>query len=118
MAGVRDLWAWLARPRTRNVLGFLGAGLAAVVAALWQLYLHFAPPATSAQATAAQATAAPVPAQAVSLTTPGGVDPASLKRLEAGQQRALDAETAAVNGITDQIDAPGKPAKPASAPGR
>lgn len=112
MAGVRALWAWLARPRTRNVLGFLGAGLAALVAALWQVYLHFAPPAPAQPPPAPIAAASPVPSPAPQ----AGVDPAAVRRLQAGQERALDSETAALNSIADQIDAAGKapPAAPAA----
>jgi hypothetical protein len=103
MSGVGRVWAWLSKARTRNVLGFLGAGLAAVVGALWQLYLHRAPAPTLAQPQL-QATTAP----------PASTDAAAAARLQASQKRALDAEATALDNVTRQIDAAGSPPSPAS----
>ena len=107
MSGVGKLWVWLSRPRTRNVLGFLGAGIAVVVAALWQAYLHFAPSPAPPKATTVAApaqTAAPM----------AGVDTAGLERLQSSQKHALDSEASALDKISQQIDAAGNPPPPAS----
>jgi hypothetical protein len=107
MSGVGRLWAWLSKARTRSVLAFLGAGLAAVVAALWQAYLYFAPAPTRAQPQfhsqpQLQATTAP----------PASIDVADAERLQASQKHALDAEATALDNVTSQIDAAGKPTSP------
>lgn len=102
MSGVEKLWNWLSKARTRNVLAFLGAGLAAVVAALWQAYLHFAPPPTQVQPhTEPQLEATPAPL--------AGTDVAGTERLQASQKRALDAEAAALDNVTQQIETAGGP---------
>jgi tellurite resistance protein TehA-like permease len=106
MSGVGRFWAWLSRPRTRSVLAFIGAGLAAVAAALWQVYLHFTPaPVQRPAAPEVQMVTAP----------PANVDAAAVQRLEASQKQALDAEAAALDNVTQQIDAAGAP--PGSASG-
>jgi hypothetical protein len=107
MATAPKLWAWLGKPENRSTLGFLGAGLAAVVAAAWQLYLHFAPPAApppaaAAQPSAAQTQAAPPP------------DAAAVKTLQASQARTLNAEAGALDNIAQQIEAANPPPKPAA----
>jgi len=104
MSSLGKLWAWLSKPGTRSVLAFLGAGLAAVVAALWQAYLHFAPSPVRAPPTSAS------PALA-------GVDVAGARRLEASDQSALNAEADALDTVTRQIEAAGSP-PPAAAGAR
>ena len=108
MSGVGKLWTWLSKARTRSVLAFLGAGLAAIVAALWQVYLHFAPPPTQARPPAEaqlQATKAPTAAANV----------VGAERLQASQSRALGAEADALDNVSQQIETAGSP--PRSAPG-
>jgi len=100
MSGVGAFWRWLSKPRTRAVLGFLGAGLAVVVGALWQVYLHFTP-------------AAPPPGPA---TAPSAnVDTAGVERLQASQKHALESEANALDKVAQQIDAAGNPPRPAPA---
>jgi hypothetical protein len=105
MSGVGRVWAWLSKARTRNVLGFLGAGLAAVVGALWQLYLHRAPAPSPVQ---------PQPQLQATTAPPASINAAAAARLQASQKRALDAESAALDNVTRQIGAAGSPPSPAS----
>jgi hypothetical protein len=102
MAGVRELWIWLSRERTRKVLGFLGGGLAVVIGALWQLYVHFAPSPAQPPPRVAAANAAP------------GVDTAAAARLAASQKRALNDEAGALDSISRQIEAAGSSPAPAA----
>ena len=37
----QTLWGWLTDANNRDTLGFIGAGVAVVVAGLWALYKHF-----------------------------------------------------------------------------
>jgi hypothetical protein len=48
------MWKWLFNPEKRAVLGFVGAGIAAVIGAAWTVYAHFhdqppSPPSVCAQ---------------------------------------------------------------------
>jgi hypothetical protein len=109
MSGPGRLWVWLSEDRNRNVLGFLGAGIAAVAVAVWQLYLHFAP-SQAAHATPAAAVATPAPAVAPVTS----VDTAGLERLQSSQKHALDVDASALDKISQQIEAAGNPPPPAS----
>jgi hypothetical protein len=104
---VSRVWAWLGKPRNRSVLGFLGAGLAAVVAAAWQLYLHMAPPRAPPPAVVIQTQAAP--ASPVAGPAP---DLSGAKDLQASEARTLKAETNALDNIAQQIEASNQPHKP------
>ena len=105
MSGVGKLWVWLSKARTRNVLGFLGAGIAVVVTALWQAYLHFAPSPAPPKIVAAPAvTTAPM----------ANIDTAGLERLQSSQKHALDSEASALDKISQRIDAAGNPPPPNS----
>jgi hypothetical protein len=106
------VWAWLGKPRNRSVLAFLGAGVAAIGGAAWQLYLHLAPPAAAPptpvviQMPAAQAQALP------------GAGPSpdvnAVKTLQASQTRTLNAEASALDNIAQQIEASNAPHRPAA----
>ena len=95
MSGAGKLWDWLSEPRTLGVLALLGGGLAAVVGALWQLYLHFwAPPPSP-----------PVRIEPVAAGPP--MDAKALKDYQTSQSKALQAETNALDDVTRQIEAAG-----------
>jgi hypothetical protein len=103
MSGVRKLWAWIAEERNRTVLAFLGAGLAAVIAALWQAYVYFAPsPAHTRSQPQVQAAA----------SSPTSADIAGAQDVQNSQARALEAEAAAIDNVTQQIQASGSPSPP------
>jgi len=90
------------------VLAFVGAGLAAVVAGLWQVYLHLTPPppaAPPAMVIQVQAT----PAQTLPVAGPAP-DTNALKGLEASQARAMEDYRKALDGISQQIEASDQPA--------
>jgi hypothetical protein len=124
MAVSRTLWAWISEPRNRAVLAFVGAGAAAVIAGLWQVFLHFAPqPAPHA---APSVISAPAGIAGGNVTVNGDVnlggaaqpiDSEGLKRLHASQEKALNAETAQLDKLTNEIGAAdassSPPAKPA-----
>jgi hypothetical protein len=94
------LWSWLGDPENRSRLAFIGTGMAAVAVAVWQLYLHFAPPV--AQLVQPPAVSAPV-------------DQDAIKRLGDSQARALGAEACALDNVTRQIS--GEPPIACPAPG-
>jgi hypothetical protein len=41
MSSLQEVWAFLLDPENRATLAFLGAGVAAVAAAIWKIYTHF-----------------------------------------------------------------------------
>jgi hypothetical protein len=92
MSGPSKLWTWISDDRNRSVLAFLGAGLAAVAAAIWQLYLHFAPQ-----------PAGPAAAPATPIAAASKVDTRGVERLQASQKKALDAESDALDRISQQV---------------
>jgi hypothetical protein len=97
---IASVWAWLGKPRNRSVLAFLGAGLAAVVAGAWQVYLHMTPqPAAAPPSVVIQMQ----PAQAQASTAPAP-DVGAAKDLQASQARTLKAETSALDSISQQIE--------------
>jgi len=108
------VWTWLGKPRNRNVLAFLGAGLAAVGAAAWQLYLHAATPAAAPAPVVIQMPAAQAQASPVAGPSP---DLSAVKNLQASQTRSLNAEANALDNIAQEIEASNPPRRPA-APGR
>ncbi|HEY1880894.1 MAG TPA: hypothetical protein VGG68_13285 [Caulobacteraceae bacterium] len=105
MSGVGRLWTWLSKSRTRSTLAFLGGGIAAIVAAGWQVYIHFAPAPTQAQ-TEPQVQAATAPT--------AGVNVAGVKRLQTSQKQALDAEADALDNVSQQIEPAGTAPRSAS----
>lgn len=104
MSGVGRLWTWLSKTRTRSTLAFIGGGIAAIVAAGWQVYVHFAPaPSQTRAEPQGQETAAPTAAP----------DVAAVGRLQASQKNALAAESDALDNVSQQIEAAGAPPKSA-----
>ncbi len=130
MTSLAELWAWLCSPKNRGALAFLGGGLVATAAAAWQIYLHFSPAPLAHPMPTVVSAPSGVAAGVMTVngdvnlgTGPGTVDPAELKRLKASQEKALNAETQALDDISRQIDAAGgassAPASGAAAkPGR
>ncbi len=95
--------------------GFIGAGVAAVAVAAWQVYVHFHPGPPSAVATATPS--APMVGAAEPGPSSVRLDPTVVAAHAAAEQHALGGETDALNGIAQKIDdsnrANGvKPAKP------
>ena len=107
MAGVQRLWTWLSKARTRSVLAFLGAGIAAIVGALWQVYIHFTPAPSQAQ---------PQPQLQATMAPTAAADVAGIARLQASQKHALDAEADALDNVSQQIEAAGAPPRSSPAP--
>ena len=107
------VWTWLGKPKNRSVLALLGAGLAAVVAAAWQLYLHVtAPPAAAPQAVVIQM---PAPQTQASPAAGPSPDPSAVKRLQASETRNLNDDANALDSIAQQIEASNPPPQPSNA---
>jgi hypothetical protein len=112
MPAASRVWTWLGKPRNRSVLALLGAGLAAIVAAAWQVYLHVTPPAAppppsvviQMQAPQAQATLPSAPSPDVS----------AVKNLQASETRNLNDDANALGHIAEQIEASNPPPRPAA----
>ncbi len=108
MYGVQKLWTWLGKERNRTVLTFLGAGFTAVVAALWQAYVHFAPTPTRVQPAQSQPQV-----QTATAVQPASADVAAAENLRNSQASALNAEADALDReVTQKIQAAeGPPAR-------
>jgi len=106
------VWTWLGKPKNRSVLALLGAGLAAIVAAAWQLYLHATerpaapPPAVVIQMQAPQAQASPATGPAPDLS--------AVKKLQASEIRNLNDDANVLDSIANQIEASNPPPQPAA----
>jgi hypothetical protein len=111
MAAASKVWSWLARPRNRSVLALLGAGLAAIVAAGWQLYLHATPGPAAAPPSVVVQLQTPQP-QAPA-TTAAAPDAAAARNLQASVNRAAIDEANAIDNISRQIEAANPPPRPA-----
>ena len=112
MPAASRVWNWLGNPRNRSVLALLGAGLAAIVAAAWQVYLRVTPPA-----------AAPPPSVVIQMQAPPTqVSPAAgpspdvnaVKSLQASETRNLNDDANALDSIAQQIEASNPPPRPAA----
>ena len=115
MPAVSRAWTWLAKPRNRSVLAFLGAGLAAIVAAAWQLYLHMTPPAPAASAPPSVIVQVQ-PAQAQAAPAAGlSPDVGAAKKLQESVNRLATNEASAIDDISRQIEAANPPPQPAKA---
>jgi hypothetical protein len=99
MSSASKLWGWFSDDKNLRVLAFLGGSFAAIVAAIWQLYLHFGP----------QPMASP---RARVIATAATVDTRALDRLRERETRALDAESEALDKISRQIEAANTPPRP------
>lgn len=103
------VWTWLGKPRNRGALGFLGAGLAAVVAAAWQLYLHLTPPVAPPPSVVIQGPAAQ--AQGLPAANPP-VDASAAKTVMESETRAANAEADALNNLAQKIEDSNPPHQP------
>ena len=84
------MWRWLAKAENRSVLGFLGGGLAALVAAGWALFVYLHPK--------------PEPAPAQPAAGPPTVNTAAAERFAASQNAAYGAASAGLDRVTQEID--------------
>ncbi|HZM48346.1 MAG TPA: hypothetical protein VFC14_26250 [Burkholderiales bacterium] len=108
-------WSWLSNPDNQKTLAFIGGGIAAVAAAGWQLYVHFADTRAPAQPAPTAATPGGVtvggnvsgsPIIAGGNVTIGGqpVDPEQARKLIESQGKAVDAITSRMTGISNAIE--------------
>ena len=110
MPAASRVWTWLGKPRNRSVLALLGAGLAAIVAAAWQFYLHVTPqPTTTPPAVVIQ-----MQSPQAQATPPAGPSPdtRAVQKLQASETRSLNDEANALDSIAQQIEDSNRPPRP------
>ena len=112
MPAASRVWTWLGKPKNRSVLALLGAGLAAIVAAAWQFYLHVTPPPAAAPPSVVIQMQAP-PAQAPPAVGPSP-DVGAVKNLQSSEIRNLNDDANALDKIAQQIEASNPPPRPAA----
>lgn len=95
---MESLWNWLSNDRNRQVLGFIGGGIAALIGAAWAVFVFVVDHGEAKKVAAAPAAISP------------GVAAAAANDDKA-KANALDQEATVLNGIADQISAANKPAK-------
>jgi hypothetical protein len=96
MSSASKLWGWFSDDKNLRVLAFLGGGFAAIVAATWQLYLHFGP-------------RPPASERGRPIAIAQMADARRLERLKASEILALDSEASALDNLTRQIQAADSP---------